>query len=271
MQKLIYKFSSGLFSVKNHEKIKGLAIAELNNPLKKNALSKQLLVEMRQSISELAASKNINCVILRSSTSGTFCAGADLKERIGLSNFETELVVKNLRDTFNQIANLPQPVIGVIDGFALGGGLELALACDLRIITKSSILGLPETGLAIIPGAGGTQRTPRVIGVALAKELIFTGRRLSADESLKIGLVNYVEEDGQQANNRAENIATQILQNGPIGVRAAKAAINRGMEVDIESGLKIEEQLYYQVCHSQDRLEGLKAFGEKRKPQYKGE
>lgn len=108
---------------------------------------------MRQSVADIANTKNINCVILRSSSPGTFCAGADLKERVGLGNFETENLVKNLRDTFNLIANLPQPVIAVIDGFALGGGLELALACDIRIATKSSTLGLPETGLAIIPGA----------------------------------------------------------------------------------------------------------------------
>lgn len=135
---------------------------------------------MRETVAEIAASKDIHCVILKSSTPGKFCAGADLKERKGLSEFETEVIVKNLRDSFNQIANLPQPVIALIDGFALGGGLELALACDLRIATKSSIFGLPETSLAIIPGAGGTQRTPRLIGAAKAKELIFTAKRLNA-------------------------------------------------------------------------------------------
>lgn len=130
--------NAGLFTVKAHSSLIGLVVAEINNPTKRNALSKVLLTEMRNEVEKIASSKLINCVILRSATPGMFCAGADLKERVGLSNFETEILVKGLRGTFNLIANLPQPVISVIDGPALGGGLELALACDIRIATKSS-------------------------------------------------------------------------------------------------------------------------------------
>lgn len=154
---------------------------------------------MRQVLAEVAADKQIHILVLRSSTPGNFCAGADLKERQGLSNHDTEVLVKGLRDTFNQLANLPQPTIALIDGPALGGGLELALACDLRVATKSALFGLPETSLAIIPGAGGTQRTPRTIPLPLAKELIFTAQRISAEQARIYGLINHVEENSEVA------------------------------------------------------------------------
>ena len=162
------------------------------------------------------------------------------------------------------------PTISVVDGAALGGGCELALCSDIRVATSAAIFGLPETGLAIIPGAGGTQRLSRLVGISRAKELIFTGDRLSANQALSIGLTNHVCEDFQLSTQKALEIATRIGEKGPIGIKAAKKAINRGADVDLQSGLDLEDMYYQETLLSEDRLEGLRAFAEKRKPVYKG-
>ncbi|KAL3918943.1 MAG: hypothetical protein SGILL_004004 [Bacillariaceae sp.] len=162
------------------------------------------------------------------------------------------------------------PVIAAVEGVAVGGGLELALAADLRVAGAAATLGLPETSLAIIPGAGGTQRLPRLIGVARAKELIWTGRKLSGEEALQYGLVEEVVPAGE-ATNRAMALALHIAQNGPIAIRASKQAIDRGLECNnMMDALEIERQCYAKVLPTQDRLEGLAAFKEGRKPQYTG-
>ena len=183
---------------------------------------------------------------------------------------EVASFVHGLRTAFTGLSTLPMPVIAAIEGAALGGGLELALACDLRIAGAAATLGLPETGLAIIPGAGGTQRLPRLIGPARAKELIFTGRRLSAEDAEAIGLVEYAVPAGE-AMDKAIALSREILPNGPVAVRMAKRAVDRGIEVDLTSGMTIEEGSYAQVRGTKDRIEGLNAFREKRKPAYKGE
>ena len=201
---------------------------------------------------------------------GTFCAGADLKERAKMRMEDVGRFVSMARNLVTDLHDLPVPTIAAIDGVALGGGLEVALACDMRIAGKTSKIGLVETRLAIIPGAGGTQRLPRLIGMAKAKELIFTARILNGEQSEEIGLVNYVV-DENQAYNKALEIASEILPQGPIALQMAKNAINRGMEVDLISGLKFEEACYAQVIPTKDRLEGLQAFKEKRKPVYRGE
>jgi methylglutaconyl-CoA hydratase len=162
------------------------------------------------------------------------------------------------------------PTIAAIEGAALGGGLEMALACDFRIAGAKALLGCPETALAILPGAGGTQRLPRLIGVSKAKELIYTSRRIGADVAEKIGLVDYAVDEGD-ALERALALAREILPNGPVGVRMAKEAISKGMEVDLATGMAIERACYAQVIPTKDRVEGLMAFKEKRKPVYKGE
>lgn len=162
------------------------------------------------------------------------------------------------------------PTISVIDGAALGGGCELALCSDIRVAASKAIFGLPETGLAIIPGAGGTQRLSRLVGISRAKELIFTGDRLSADKALSIGLTNHVCEDFPLATQKALEIATRIGEKGPIGIKAAKKAVHFGADLDLESGLKLEDECYQMTLHTEDRLEGLRAFAEKRKPVYKG-
>uniref|UniRef100_A0A803SPJ8 AU RNA binding methylglutaconyl-CoA hydratase n=1 Tax=Anolis carolinensis TaxID=28377 RepID=A0A803SPJ8_ANOCA len=201
-------------------------------------------------------------------------AGADLKERAKMHSSEVSSFVSKARATINEIANLPVPTIAAIDGIALGGGLELALACDIRVAATSAKMGLVETKLAIIPGAGGTQRLPRTVGVSLAKELIFSARVLDGEEAKSIGLVSHVVEQneaGDAAYRRALALAREFLSQGPVAMRVAKLAINQGMEVDLLTGLAIEEACYAQTIPTKDRIEGLLAFKEKRPPRYKGE
>ena len=248
----------------------GLVLLGLDRPAAKNALGRQLLGELREALAALQADRAARVVVVHSLVPGVFCAGADLKERAGMQPMEVERFVKGLRASFTELENLPQPTIAAIEGAALGGGLELALACDLRVAGGEAKLGLPETGLAIIPGAGGTQRLPRLIGRAKAKELIFTGRRIGAEAAAGLGLVDHAAPAGQ-ALGKALDIAREILPNGPIALRAAKAAVNGGLELDLAGGLALERACYAEVIPTQDRLEGLAAFREKRKPVYRGE
>jgi methylglutaconyl-CoA hydratase len=185
-----------------------------------------------------------------------------------MSAEEVDRFVHLLRTTFSDIAQLPVPVLACIEGTAVGGGLELALACDMRVATPGARLGLPETALAIIPGAGGTQRLPRLVGPARAKELIFTGRVVDGAEAARIGLVDYCVED---AAGKCMEIARAILAKGPVAIRMAKQAIDGGLETDLQTGLALERACYAQVIPTKDRLEGLTAFREKRPPVYKGE
>lgn len=174
----------------------------------------------------------------------------------------------------DQIHHLRVPVIAALDGTALGGGLEMSLACDLRVAADTAKLGLVETKLAIIPGAGGTQRLPRLINPAIAKELIFTGRVVDGSSAHKLGIVNHVvpqSTNGDAAYVKALQLAREILPNGPVAVEMAKKAINRGCQLDLNSGMGVEEACYAQVIPTKDRVEGLKAFKEKRKPEYTGQ
>ena len=212
-------------------------------------------------------------VVIRSTTPGIFCAGADLKERATMPPQSVGPFVAKARRLIYDLENLPMPVIAAIDGHALGGGLEMALACDMRVAANSAKMGLVETRLAIIPGGGGTQRLPRVVGPSVAKELIFTARIISGEEAGKIGLVNHSvpqNDVGNAAYDKAIKLAQEIIPNGPVGVKMAKQAINKGIEVDIGTALSIEEACYAQVIPTKDRLEGLLAFKEKRKPIYTG-
>ena len=248
----------------------GIVLLGLDRPASKNALGRQLLGELRASLDGLRDDRSARVLVLHSLVEGVFCAGADLKERAGMAQAEVETFVRGLRAAFTELEDLPLPTVAAIEGAALGGGLELALACDLRVAGADAKLGLPETGLAIIPGAGGTQRMPRLIGRSRAKELIFTGRRVNGDEAARLGLADHAVPAGQ-ALDRALSLAREILPNGPIALRAAKAAINGGLEMDRDSGLALERACYGQVIPTKDRLEGLAAFREKRKPVYRGE
>lgn len=252
---------------------KGIAVVNLNRPSKKNALGKVFLSDLNNVISELENSspKTIQVALVRSCIDNVFCAGADLKERAEMTDEETLPFVRYLRATFTRLEAVPMPTIAVIDGFALGGGTELALACDLRVAGKNAILGLPETTLAILPGAGGTQRLPRLIGIGKAKELIYTGTRINAEEAVKIGLVERTAGNDEDAYSCALRLATDMLKTGPVALRLAKQAIRNGSQVDLLRGLEFEDANYARVIPTKDRREALRAFAEKRKPQFVGE
>ena len=250
----------------------GTAVLTLRRASARNALGAVLLSELEAALAELrgGGGGGARALVLCSDVPGVFCAGADLKERGGMSPAQAGAFVRRLRAAFSALAALPLPTIAAIEGAALGGGLELALACDFRVAGGGAALGLPETGLAIIPGAGGTQRLPRLIGPARAKELIFTGRRVAAEEALALGLVCRAVAPGG-ALAAAVALARATLAGGPVAQRAAKEAVDGGLGVDLASGLALEAGCYAQVMPTQDRLEGLLAFREKRKPRYTGE
>ncbi|OZJ04332.1 hypothetical protein BZG36_02371 [Bifiguratus adelaidae] len=246
----------------------GISVLNLNRPSAKNAISKSFLSQFRDALAEVRFSGESRVLLLRSLVDGVFCAGADLKERAGMSPSEVSQFLYGLRNAFRELETMPIPTIASIDGAALGGGLEMALSCDLRIAGSGAKIGLPETKLAIIPGAGGTQRLSRLIGTAKAKELIFTGEALTAEKAAHLGIVNHAVSGS--SFDKALDIAQRILPQGPIAIRMAKLAIDKGAQTDIDTGLEIEQAYYAQVIPTEDRTEGLKAFKEKRKPVYKG-
>ena len=241
----------------------------ISRPEVMNCLSFPTLKRLRSLFCELAADLSVRAIVITGSGEKAFCAGADLKERKSMPLDRVPLFVKNIRRTMDDLANLPQPTIGAINGAAFGGGTELLLACDLRVAAPHAQLGLTETSLAIIPGAGGTQRLPRLIGRARAKDLILTARRLDALEAERIGLVNRIAPTGRLMETALE-IARQIADNGPVAVRAAKAAIDQGCEQPLAQALETEARCYERTLPTADRLEALAAFSEKRKPRYEG-
>ncbi|XP_054010785.1 methylglutaconyl-CoA hydratase, mitochondrial [Hylaeus anthracinus] len=251
----------------------GIVVLGLNRPAARNALGKNLVNQLSDAISCIKEDTKLRVLIVRSLVPKIFCAGADLRERLKMDNLEVSNFVSSLRDITNTIESLPTPVISAIDGIAVGGGLELALATDIRVAAAEAQMGLVETKLAIIPGAGGTQRLPRIVGPAKAKELIYTSRILDGEDAMEIGLVNQVvpqNKEGDAAYQVALSIAREILPNGPLGVKVAKVAISKGLEVSIVDGLEIERQCYNKIVDTKDRIEGLTAFVTKRVPVYQG-
>ena len=244
-------------------------VITLNRPRVMNCLNFDLLLALRDQIDALQFRSDIRCAILTGAGEKAFCAGADLKERATLTQDQVKRFILTIRNLLTSIQNLPIPVIAAVNGVALGGGTELALASDIRIASETATMGLTETRLAIIPGGGGTQRLPRIVGVAKAKELIFTGRRVDAAEALDIGLVNQVAAP-EALMDKSLEMAAMIAETGPIAVEMAKYAIDRGIETDLATGLAIESNAYRVTIPTEDRIEGLTAFREKRKPKYRG-
>uniref|UniRef100_A0A8C0QCW6 AU RNA binding methylglutaconyl-CoA hydratase n=1 Tax=Canis lupus familiaris TaxID=9615 RepID=A0A8C0QCW6_CANLF len=239
------------------EENRGIVVLGINRAYAKNTFSKSLVKMLSKAVDALKSDKKVRTIIVRSEVPGIFCAGADLKERVKMNPSEVGPFVSKIRAVIDEIANLPVPTIAAIDGLALGGGLELALACDIRVAASSAKMGLVETKLAIIPGGGGTQRLPRAIGMSLAKELIFSARVLDGQEAKAVGLISHVLEQNQEgdaAYRKALDLAREFLP-----------------QVDLVTGLAIEEACYAQTIPTKDRLEGLLAFKEKRPPRYKGE
>jgi methylglutaconyl-CoA hydratase len=252
------------------EIVEGVATVTLNRPDAANALSVEMLEQFIDALYALKFDPEVRVVVITGSGEKAFCAGADLIQRGQMNLTQTRQHINLIRTAVNEVEAMPQPVIVAVNGVAFGGGTELALAADIRIASTGAKFGLTETALAIIPGAGGTQRLPRIIGIAKAKELILTARRIDAAEAERIGLVNHVVAP-EELLNKAYELAREITKNGPLAVRQAKLAINKGVEVDLATGLAIEQNCYEVIMPSKDRLEGLKAFKEKRPPVYKGE
>jgi enoyl-CoA hydratase/carnithine racemase len=248
----------------------GIGILTLNRPEVMNAVNRALLQQLHERLQAWRFDRTVRAVVVTGAGDKAFSAGADLKERATLSPDEVRQFLATIRDTFTLVERMPQPVLAAINGLALGGGLEFALACDVRLAAESASMGLTETSLAIIPGAGGTQRLPRLIGPGRAKELIFTARRVTAREAEAWGLVNQVAPDGGVLA-AAVAMAQQMAANGPVALAQAKFAIQQGLEVDLATGLAIEGKAYEVVIPTKDRLEALAAFREKRKPQFIGE
>jgi enoyl-CoA hydratase/carnithine racemase len=246
-----------------------IATFTLNRPEIMNSFNFALLRTLRQAVDEVRFNPDVRVLIITGAGEKAFCAGADLKERITLSPSEVKQFIYTICTLFTNIELLNKPVIAAVNGVALGGGTELALSCDIRIASDTASLGLTETRLAIIPGAGGTQRLPRLVGMGKAKELILTGRRVDAKEALAIGLVNKICEPSKLMDT-AREMAAMICECGPIAIEQAKYAINAGMQTDIHTGMAIESNAYWITIPTEDRLEGLAAFREKRKPAYKG-
>lgn len=244
-------------------------ILTMNRPTVMNCLNFDLLYAIRDQVEALQYRTDIRTLIITGAGEKSFCAGADLKERATLTADEVKKFIITIRNLLTSIQNLPMPVISAVNGVALGGGTEVALASDIRIASETASMGLTEARLAIIPGGGGTQRLPRIIGVAKAKELIFTGRRVDAKEALDIGLVNKVTSP-ETLLAECMKMADMIAETGPIAVEMAKYAIDKGMETDLATGLAIESNAYRVTIPTEDRIEGLTAFREKRKPVYKG-
>lgn len=244
-------------------------ILTLNRPEAMNSLNFGLLREFREKVEGLQWDSDVRVIIITGAGGKAFCAGADLKERESMPEQQVRQFIFTLRNLFTFIEYMNKPVIAAVNGIALGGGTELALGCDIRIVSENASMGLTETRLAIIPGGGGTQRLPRIVGRGKAKELIFTGRRVDAKEALAIGLVNKVVPAEKLIDDCLE-MAAMICECGPIAIAQAKYAVNHGCEVDLHSGLAIESNAYWVTIPTEDRMEGLKAFREKRKPVYKG-
>ncbi len=252
------------------ERRDGVAILTIHRPERLNTLSRATLHAFGRLGKELVADPELRAVVVTGSGDKAFCAGADLKERQGMDENAVREQVKLYRSELGWLDRCPVPVVAAINGVALGGGLELALLCDLRVAAPHAVLGLPETSIGIIPGAGGTQRLPRVVGEARAKELILLGRRLSAEEALAIGLVNRVSPEGVSLLDDTFGFITPIREGAPIAQRAALAAIDLSFETALEHGLELERVHYDECLRSEDRREALRAFADKRKPKFSG-
>ena len=251
------------------EEENGIVTLTLNRPQVMNSFNFQLLRALKEQIESVRFKRDVRVIIITGAGEKAFCAGADLKERTTLTPDQVKEFIFTIRNLFTSIEQLNKAVIAAVNGVALGGGTELALASDIRIASMNATMGLTETRLAIIPGAGGTQRLPRLIGRGKAKELIFTGQQIGAQEALNIGLVNKTCEPNDLLDE-CKKMAAMICETGPIAIEQAKYAINNGIDADIHTGLAIESNAYWVTIPTEDRLEGLAAFKEKRKPVYKG-
>ena len=246
----------------------GLKVITIDRKDKSNAISRSLLNKLHDEI--IGSMKGIRCLLITGAGEKVFCAGADLEERKDMSKNDIITFLDKFRSTLAFLESISVPTIASLNGSAFGGGLELALACDIRLAHDESFLGLTETKLGIIPGAGGTQRLSRLIGLSKAKDLIFRGAKINSMEALELGIVNKVFKK-ESYFDEVKNYTDQILTSAPLSVQFSKKALVNGYSVDLEEGLDIERQEYLKTLDTKDRLEALEAFREKRSPFFRGE
>ena len=246
------------------EKKGNFAVATINRPQALNALNSDVLTDLDELIATVNADSEIRALVITGSGAKAFVAGADIGEMSTLSPAEGEAFGKHGNDVFRKLETLPVPTIAAVNGFALGGGCELAMSCDIRICADTAVFGQPEAGLGITPGFGGTQRLARLIGPGMAKQLIYTAKNIKADEAYRVGLVNAVY-PVEELMAAAEKMADTIAKNAPIAVRACKKAINDGLQVDMDQAIVVEEKLFGSCFKTADQIEGMGAFLEKRK------
>ena len=240
-----------------------VGIITINRPKALNALNSQVLDDLNEAFDSVDLGE-IRALILTGAGEKSFVAGADIGEMSSLTKAEGEAFGKKGNDIFRKIETFPIPVIAAINGFALGGGCEIAMSCDIRLCSENAVFGQPEVGLGITPGFGGTQRLARIVGVGRAKEMIYGARNIKADDAYRIGLVNHVY-PLEELIPAAKKMAAGIAKNAPIAVRNCKKAINEGLQVDMGQAIVIEEKLFGDCFESYDQKEGMAAFLEKRK------
>lgn len=245
----------------------GITFLSINRP-PVNALSVQLLKELHETVNKLSANDKVRCVIFHSGHKN-FSAGADLKERKIMSLDNAGKTLDMFIDSFNAIEAIQVPTIAAINGYCLGGGAELSICCDFRVLEESAIIGFPEVSIGIIPGAGGTQRLPKLVGLSTAKYWIYSARKFTADEALEDKVADFIAPDGELVETAIE-LAEEIIENAPISLKSAKKAVEGGISLSVMEGLSIERDAYNIALNTQDRNEALMAFAGKRKPQWKG-
>jgi enoyl-CoA hydratase len=252
-----------------YEKKDNIGLLTINRPDKMNAISNELTSELRSLLDELEKDNDLRAVVITGAGDKAFVAGADIKELVDRDARLGRQVSSERQKIFSRIENLPVPVIAAVNGYALGGGLEIALACNIRICSEKAQFGAPEVKLGIIPGDGGTQRLPRLVGLGRAMEMILTGDFIDAQEAYRIGLVNAVVPP-EELMDKAMELAKKIASRPPLAVRYAKEAVNRSQEGDTASGFALESYLHALTCTTEDKKEGVAAFLEKRKGKFKG-
>ncbi|WP_170006573.1 enoyl-CoA hydratase-related protein [Bacillus fonticola] len=247
----------------------GVAWVTINRPEQMNCFQYETLCTLEEEVNSLAADASVHVVCFTGAGDKAFSTGADLKERRTLTEDQVRRNVRTISRVFQRVAELPQVTIAMVNGYAFGGGFELMLACDFRFAAEEATMGLTEVGWGIIPGAGGTQRLPRLIGEAKAKELIFTAKRMEAQEAKQLGIVEHVCKRAQLCEE-TEAFVERLLQQAPVALKQAKHAIQEGLNSDLRTGLAIEQKAYEVTIPTKDRIEALDAFREKRKPAFKG-
>ena len=247
-----------------------IAVLLLDRESRRNALSRETLLAFGRLGRECVADPSVRAIVITGAGDKAFCAGADLKERQGMSPDDVRVQVGLYRTELGVLDHSPKPVVAALNGVAFGGGLELALVCDLRVAAPTAEVALPETTLGIIPGAGGTQRLPRIVGEARAKEMILLGRKLNAEQALAWGLVNRISPAGTSVLDDTIAWLEPIANGAPIAQSAALRAIDTSYDVSLDLGLELERVYYDETLRSEDRLEALRAFAEKRKPAFSG-